>query len=96
MLTFTFECQNEAQFVALQQAAHFLAEMHQLAQQAPSGHILHTLEGHALDSGRQLLRDALQSAAQQRIDQDEKKGAPPAAAPAPRRTDARAGMAATS
>ena len=95
MPTFTFECENEAQFAALQQAAHFLAEMHQLAQAAPRGAILQTLEGHALNGGRQFLRDALQSAAQQRIDQDEKKGATPAAARAPGRTDSRAGMAAT-
>jgi hypothetical protein len=95
MLTFTFQCQNQAQFAALEQAAHFLAEMHQLAQTAPGGAILQTLEGHALDAGRQFLRDALQSAAQQRLDQDEKKGAPPAAARAPGRTDSRAGMAVT-
>jgi flagellar biosynthesis/type III secretory pathway ATPase len=95
MLTFTFQCQNQAQFAALEQAASFLAEMHQLAQTAPGGAILQTLEGHALDAGRQLLRDVLQSAAQQRLDQDEKKGAPPAAARAPGRTDSRAGMAVT-
>lgn len=95
MPTFTFECQNEAQFAALQRAANFLTEMHQLAQAAPCGQILHTLEGHALDGGRQLLRQLLQSAAQQRIDLDEKKGAPPAAARATGRTDSRAGMAAT-
>lgn len=95
MLTFTFECENEAQLAALQQAAHFLAEMHQLAQAAPSGAILQTLEGHALDSGRQFLRDALQSTAQQRLDQDEKKGAPLAAARAPASTDLRGDMAAT-
>lgn len=93
MRTFTFHCVNEAQFTALQQAAHFLAEMHQLAQTAPDGAILHTLEGHALDGGRQFLRDALQSAAQQRIDQDEKKVVPPAAVPAPGHTGLRAGMA---
>jgi hypothetical protein len=95
MLTFTFDCENQAQFAALQQAAHFLAEMHQLAQAAPGGAILHTLEGHALDAGRQFLRDALQSAAQQRLDHDEKKGAPPATARAPALTDLRVGMAGT-
>ena len=95
MLTFTFECQNEAQFLALQRAAHFLAEMHQLAQAAPNGQVLQTLEGHALDGGRQFLRDVLQSATQQRVDHDEKKGATHAAARAPGRTDSRAGMAAT-
>ena len=95
MLTFTFPCQNEAQFAALQQAAHFLAEMHQLAQAAPRGAALQAIEGHALDRGRQFLRAAVQSAAQQRIDRDEKKGAPPAAARAPGRTGSRAGTAAT-
>jgi hypothetical protein len=95
MLTFTFECQNQAQLAALQQAAHFLAEMQHLAQTAPSGDILQTLEGHALDGGRKFLRHALQAAAQQRIDHDEKKGALPAAAHAPGRTDSRAGMTAT-
>lgn len=45
MLTFTFQCQNEAQFAALQQAAHFLAEMHQLAQTAPVGAILQERKG---------------------------------------------------
>ena len=95
MPTFTFECVSEAQLAALQQAAHFLAEMDQLAQAAPPGAVLSALEGHALDAGRQLLRDALRSAAQQRIDADEKKGAPPAAARAPGATGSRAGMAAT-
>jgi hypothetical protein len=95
MLTFTFTCQNEAQLAALQQAAAFLAEMHQLAQGAPGGQVLQALEAHALDGGRQLLRDALRSAAPQRIDHDEEKGAPPAAARAPAATGSRAGTAAT-
>jgi hypothetical protein len=95
MLTFTFECHNVAQLATLQQAASFLAEMHQLAQTTPGGAVLPVLEAHALDGGRQLLRDALRSAAQQRIDHDEKKGAPPAAARAPAATGSRAGTAAT-
>ena len=95
MLTFTFECEDEAQFAALEQAAHYVAEMHQLARTAPGGAVLQALEGHALESGRQFLRDSLQSAAQQRIDRDEKKGAPGAAARAPGRAGLRAGMAAT-
>lgn len=95
MPTFTFECANEAQLAALQQAALFLAEMHQLAQTAPGGAVLHALEGHALDAGRQLLRDALQAAAQQRVERDEKKGARPAAARAPGAAGSRAGTAAT-
>ena len=95
MLTFTFACENEAQFAALQQAALFLAEMHHLAQDAPAGAVLQAIEGHALGCGRQFLRDALQSAAQRRIDRDEKKGAPAAAARAPAPAGSRAGTAAT-
>jgi hypothetical protein len=34
MRTFTFQCAKEAQSTALQQAAPFLAQMHQLAQAA--------------------------------------------------------------
>jgi hypothetical protein len=94
MLTFTFECENEDQFAALQQAALFLAEMHRLAQVAPAGQVLQTVEGHALDAGRQFLRDSLQSAAQHRIDLDEKKGAPLGSARAPASAGSRAGTAA--
>jgi len=95
MPTFTFDCATEAQLAALRQAALFLAEMHQLAQAAPGGAVLQALEGHALGAGRQLLRDALRSAAQQRIDLDEGKGAPPATARAPAPAGPRAGTAAT-
>jgi hypothetical protein len=95
MLTFTFECENEAQVAALQQAASFLAEMDHLAQASPAGEVLSALEAHALGAGRQFLRDSLQAAAQRRIDADEKKGAPPASAPAPARPDSRAGTAAS-
>jgi hypothetical protein len=95
MPTFTFECATEAQLAALPQAALFLAEMNQLAPAARDGAVLATREGHALAAGRPLLRDTLRSAAQQRIDADEKKGPPPAAARASGRTGSRAGMAAT-
>jgi len=94
MLTFTFECENEAQLAALRQAAHFLAEMHRLAQDAPAGAALSALEAHALDAGRQSLRDSLRSAAQRRVDRDEQKGVPPGSARAPARTGSRAGTAA--
>lgn len=95
MVTFTFECANDAQLAVLQQAAHFLAEMHRLAQDAPAGQVLPAVEAHALDAGRQLLRDCLQTAAQQRIDREEKKGAPPGAARAPAPAGSRAGTTAS-
>ncbi len=95
MPTFTFECQDEAQLQALRQAAHFLAEMRHLAQATPPGGVLQALEGHALDAGRQLLRNSLQGAAQARVDADEKKGGPPASARAPLGSASRGGTAAT-
>jgi hypothetical protein len=95
MLTFTFECENEAQLAALEQAAHFLAEMHRLAHATPAGQVLPAIEGHALDAGRQFLRDSLQAAAQQRIDREEQKGALHDAAATPTPTGSRAGMAAS-
>ena len=96
MPTFTFECENEEQVAALQQAADFLAEMHRLAQAAPPGEVLRAVEEHALGQGRQLLRDALRSAAQRRIDLGEEKGGPCAsAARAPAPAASRAGTAKT-
>ncbi|MGH7224979.1 MAG: hypothetical protein ACRELF_17290 [Gemmataceae bacterium] len=96
MPTFTFECHSEEELALLSQAARFVAEMHQLALKTPGGKVLSAIESLALDDGRQLLRDLLQSAAQTRIDHDEKKGAPHAAASAPDRTGSRATMNATS
>ena len=95
MPTFTFECDTDAQLAALQQAALFLAEMHRLAQSTAPGQVFSALEGHALDAGRQLLRDSLRSAAQQRIDRDEKKGAPHGSARAVAATGSRAGTTAS-
>lgn len=97
MPTFTFECHSEAELAMVSQAARFAAEMHHLALEAPGGEVLSVVEGLALDTGRQLLRDVLQSAAQTRIDADEKKGGPPAsAASAPTPAASRAGTPATS
>jgi hypothetical protein len=80
MPTGTFEYRDEQERVAIERAIAFVAEMHSLAQTSPDGQVLAACEGHALHAGRKLLRDALQQAAQARIDQAEKKGAPPAPA----------------
>jgi hypothetical protein len=95
MPTFTFECRSEAELASLRQAAHFLAELHHLAQAAPDGQVLRLAEGHALGAGRQLLRDALQAAAQGRVDRAEAKGGRHAAARARPRPASRGGMAVT-
>ena len=94
-LTLTVEYQTEQQRAALEQAVAFVAEMHQLAQSAPAGQVLHACEGLALGSGRDLLRDALRSAAQARVDAAEQKGATPASARAPAATTSRGGTSAT-
>jgi hypothetical protein len=82
MPTGTFEYHNENERRAIEQAIAFVTEMNALAHTTPSGQILSTGEGYALDAGRQLLQSTLQQAVQARIDADEKKGRPPAAAPA--------------
>lgn len=80
MPTFTFECHSEAELAMVNQAARFAAEMHQLALATPNGQVLSAVEGLALDAGRQLLCELLQSAAQTRIDAEEKKTPPPVSA----------------
>jgi hypothetical protein len=80
MPTGTFMYSSEQQRIAIERAIAFVAEMHSLAQTAPEGHILHAVEGHALDAGRDLLRCTLQQAVQDRIEAAEQKGGPPAPA----------------
>ena len=80
MPTVTFEYRDEQERIAIERAVAFVCEMHSLAQTSPDGQILHACEGHALDAGRKLLREVLQQAAQARVDDAEKKGAPPAPA----------------
>ena len=83
MPSVTFEYETEGELAALRQAAAFIAEMRRLARSAPAGQVLHLCEGLALGTGRRLLRDALQAAAQARVDAAEEKGARPAPARAP-------------
>jgi hypothetical protein len=82
-VTVTIECRSEAEAASLRQAAAFVAEMHHLALSAPDGQVLHVAEACALGQGRTLLRDALQAAAQARVEAAEQKGGPPASARAP-------------
>lgn len=95
MPTLSVEYQTEQERALIQQAIAFVTEMRQLAQAAPAGQVLPLCEARALDAGQRLLRDALQAAAQARIDATEQKGARPASARAPAATASRAGTAAT-
>lgn len=64
----TIEYRTEAERLILEQALAFFAQMRQVGATAPDGTVLAACERVALDSGRQLVRDALASAVQQRAD----------------------------
>lgn len=95
MPTGTYEYQSPEEKALIEQAIAFVTEMRQLAQAAPAGQVLTLCEARALGSGRRLLRDALEAAAQARIDAAEQKGARRAPARAPAATTSRGGTAAT-
>jgi len=76
--------QSALQRQIVQMALDLAAHLEQQARQAPAGNVVAACEALLLDQGRQFLRDALASTLQHRIDQDEKKGGPPAPAPADR------------
>ena len=75
MPTGTYEYRSEQERVVIEQAIAFISEMHDLAQVAPNGQVLHSCEGHTLSAGRDLLRASLQQAVQHRIASAEKKTA---------------------
>lgn len=80
MPTGMFEYRDEAERRAMEQALAFVAQLHDLAQTAPPGHVLERCESHALDGGRALLRTTLQQAVQASIDHAEAKKGRPASA----------------
>lgn len=84
------------QRVILEQALALARQLEQAAAAAPPGLLLDRCELAALGHGRQFLRDALTSALEQQIAQGEKRGRPPAPAPADRPGATRAGTRATS
>lgn len=93
MPTLQVECRTERELRLVQQAIAFIAEMHDLALSAPEGQVLHLCEALALDQGRQVLRDTLQSAVQACVDSAEEKGARPASARVPAATTSKGGIA---
>ncbi len=64
MPTGTFEYRDEGERVAIEQALAFVAQMRDLAVNAPHGQVLNRLEGHAFDAGRELLRSTLERGVQ--------------------------------
>jgi len=96
MPTLTIEYGDESHRIALEQAIAYIAQLRQVARDAPHGSVLEACEKLALSDGRALLRSTLAAALEGRIALSEQKGGPPA--PAPRRTPGapRAGMRARS
>lgn len=62
-----------------ERAIAYVAEMRQLAQQAPQGSVIETCETLALSNGRDFLRDSLAAAVQARVVDFEKKASRSAA-----------------
>lgn len=76
--------QSDFQRLVVEQALAFAVRLEQAAGSAPHGEILDRCERATLEHGRQLLRDCLAAALQQRVLAGEKKGRPPASVPADR------------
>ena len=81
MPTLTIEYHDEDERLALEQAIAYLADLRQLAMDAPAGTVLEACEGLALEKGRALLRSTLAAALHGRVAQAEQKGGPPASVP---------------
>jgi hypothetical protein len=81
MPALTIEYRDDAERLALEQAIAYVAQLRQLAQDAPDGTVLAACEKLALTDGRALLRSTLAAALGGRIAAAEQKGGPPASAP---------------
>ena len=96
MPALTIEYRDDAERLALEQAIAYVAQLRQLAQDAPDGTVLAACEQLALSGGRALLRSTLAAALDGRIAAAEQKGGSPAAAPARTPPAPRAGTSARS
>jgi len=68
MPTLTIEYQSDAERLVLEQAIAYVQGINQLALSAPHGTVLDACEQLALNDGRQLLRDSLAAALQNRVE----------------------------
>ena len=80
MPTMTIEYRDENERLALEQAIAYVADLRQLAHDAPAGTVLAACERLALDRGRVLLRSTLAASVQARIAVADQKGGKPASA----------------
>jgi hypothetical protein len=77
MPTLTVQYRDAAERLALEQAIAYVAQLRQLAQDAPDGSVLAACERLALADGRALLRSTLAAALEGRIAAGEQKGGRP-------------------
>jgi hypothetical protein len=96
MPTLTIAYRDEYERLALEQAIAYVAQLRQVAQDAPDGSVLAACERLALADGRALLRSTLAAALDSRIAHSEQKGGPPASAPRRTPGSPRAGTSAPS
>jgi hypothetical protein len=80
MPTLHIDYRDDAERLALEQAIAYVAQLRQVAQDAPDGSVLAAWEKLALADGRALLRSTLAAALEGRIATAEQKGGPPASA----------------
>lgn len=81
MPTLIIEYRDAAERLALEQAIAYVAQLRQLAQDAPDGSVLAACEQFALRDGRALLRSTLGAVLEGRIGNAEQKGGPHASVP---------------
>lgn len=81
MPTLTIEYRDDKERLVLEQAIAYVADLRQLAQDAPAGTVLDACERLALDKGRVLLRSALAASLQARVGIAEQQGGKHASAP---------------
>jgi hypothetical protein len=74
MPTLTIEYRDDAERLSLEQALAYVAQLRQVAQDAPDGAVLATCEKLALTDGRALLRSTLAAALEGRCHSAEQKG----------------------
>ena len=82
MIPRTFRAETPLQALVLEQALLLAQQLEQAAADAPDGHVLSRVEALAVPAARELARQAVEATLQAQAEQAEKKGRPPAAAPA--------------
>jgi len=78
----TFHAEDEIEAAALEQALAMVRELRHLADAAPDGRVLATVERAAVDHGRRFTRDRLQDVLNAQAADLEKKGGAAGTAPA--------------